>query len=59
VAPIEKRDEIVARFLRLDNSYDARLFIKEATDVIKAHKLLNPPRKRWKRRQLRPSRGER
>jgi hypothetical protein len=51
VAPIEKRDEIVERFLQLDNSYDARLFIKEATDVIKAYKLLSPPRKAWKRRQ--------
>jgi hypothetical protein len=49
VAPIAERDTIVERFLKLDNSYDARLFIKEAADVIKAHKLLHPPRKPWKR----------
>jgi hypothetical protein len=50
VAPISKRDEIVERFLRLDNSYDARLFIREATEMVKAHKLLHPQRKPWKRR---------
>jgi phospholipase C len=58
VAPIAKRDEIVERFLRLDNSYDARLFIKEATDVIRAYKLLHEPRKPWKHGQ-RPEGGGR
>lgn len=50
VAPISQRDEIVERFLRIDNSYDARLFIAEARETVRAYKLLNPPRKPWKRR---------
>ena len=46
-----QRDEIVERFLKLDNSYAARLFIREARDAIRAYKLLHPPRKPWIRRR--------
>jgi hypothetical protein len=50
VAPIEKRDEILERFLRIDNSYDARIFIKDARDAIRLHKAEKPDRNEpWKR----------
>ena len=48
VAPVEKRDEILARFMRIDNRYDARLFIRESRQAVTAHKLVNPQRKDWK-----------
>jgi len=48
LVPTVQRDEIIERFLRIDNSYDARYFIKEASDYIKAYKLINSPRKPWK-----------
>lgn len=51
VAPISKRDEILERFMRIKNSYDARLFIKEARDAIRLHKRETPRRKPWKRPQ--------
>jgi phospholipase C len=47
VAPISQRDEIRARFERIRTSYDARLFIKEAKDVVKLHKRNQPVNKPW------------
>ena len=50
VAPIEKRDDILERFMRIDNSYDARIFIKDARDAIRLHKAEKPDRNEpWKR----------
>jgi len=49
VAPIEKRDEILERFMQVKNSYEARLFIKESRDAIRLHKKEKPVRKTWKR----------
>lgn len=51
VAPISKRDEILERFMRIKNSYDARLFIKEARDAIRLHKRETWRTKPWKRPQ--------
>lgn len=42
------RDEILERFLRIDNSYDARMFINEAKNYIRAYKLLDKSYKSWK-----------
>lgn len=55
VAPIEKRDEILERFMRIETSYDARLFITEARRAIRVHKLERPYRGTWKN-QVRRSR---
>jgi phospholipase C len=46
VAPIGKRDEILERFMQIRNSYDTRLFIKEARDAIRLHKREMPGRNR-------------
>ncbi len=50
IAPAARRQEILARFLAIESSYDARLFIQEAKEAVRAHKLLHPRRKPWKLR---------
>ena len=52
VAPTTKRQEILARFLSIESSYDARQFIEEAKEAVRAHKLLHPRRKPWKIRAV-------
>ena len=50
VAPINKRDDILEQFMRIRNSYEARLFIKDARDAIRLHKKERPDRyEPWKR----------
>jgi phospholipase C len=49
LASISKRDEILERFMRIRNSYETRVFIKEARDAIRLHKRERPERKTWKR----------
>lgn len=49
VAPIEQRDEILARFMASRNSYETRLFIKEARDAIRIYKRNQPQSKPWRR----------
>lgn len=51
LAPVSRRDEIVERFLALDNSFDARMFIREATDFVKAYKLVHPHKKAWQKQK--------
>jgi hypothetical protein len=48
VAPTAKRREILQRLLSIESSYDARRFIEEAKEAVRAHKLLHPRRKPWK-----------
>jgi hypothetical protein len=50
VAPINKRDEILERFMQIRNSYEARLFIKDARDAIRLHKSEMPRRESKKTR---------
>jgi len=47
VAPISQRDEILKRFLAIDSDTQARAYIAEATEFIRAYKLVHPPRKPW------------
>lgn len=44
LAPIGKRDEILARFMAIRTSYEARLFIREARDSIRIHERERPRR---------------
>lgn len=48
LAPIGKRDEILERFMRIRNSYQARVFIREARDAIRLHKQEMPRRDAWR-----------
>ena len=48
VAPIHRRDEILERFMLIRNSYEARLFIREARDAIRMHKRDLPRRAQWR-----------
>lgn len=48
VAPISARDQILERFMRIRNSYEARVFIKDARSAIRLHKKERPDRKTWK-----------
>jgi phospholipase C len=50
VAPISKRDEILERFMQIRNSYEARVFIKDARDAIRLHKSEMPRREGRKTR---------
>jgi hypothetical protein len=50
VAPINKRDDILERFMQIRNSYDARLFIKDAREAIRLHKAEMPNKyEPWKK----------
>ncbi|HEX5661932.1 MAG TPA: alkaline phosphatase family protein, partial [Xanthomonadaceae bacterium] len=48
LAPIGKRDAILERFMRIRNSYQARVFIREARDAIRLHKQEMPRRDAWR-----------
>jgi phospholipase C len=48
VVPISQRDAVIARFENIKTSYEARLFIKEARDVVALHKINEPQNKPWK-----------
>lgn len=48
LAPIGKRDAILERFMRIRNSYQARVFIREARDAIRLHKQELPRRDAWR-----------
>ena len=49
VAPISERDRIVEKFLKVRTTNQAKAYIAEATEIVRAHKLLHPIKKPWRR----------
>jgi phospholipase C len=61
VAPISERDRILQRFLAIRTNVEAKRFIAEATDFVRAYKLVHPIDKPWLRgrRNVSPEQGAR
>jgi phospholipase C len=49
VAPIAERDAIIDRFLRIRTNLEAKRYIAEATEFVRAYKLVHPMEKAWLR----------
>jgi Phospholipase C len=58
VAPISERDRIVKDFLKIRTNTQAKAYIAEATEFVRAYKLIHPMKKPWLRAKKKEDSGE-